>query len=210
MNSINNTMSEDGEEIPLQKYDGVVRECWMFTLWHPTQVDHDVVVGEQALMKKLVFGKEICPKTKRPHAHVVIEWKTPVAFDEMVQWCNVWYGDKMLDDKGKLVQRWGKLKYNQKPHAFIRYASKGDDVYKWDYRDVREPGIQAPRALSGRDERAVPVLDRAEEPGAMMRDLWNIDRTFYFWNRRHILEYLQDMRAFARNQPDGEEPRVNF
>jgi len=185
------------DQIVIESYGVEKRSSWMFTVFDEVDDGFPDLECYKPHLKKLVWGIEECPTTHRPHAHIVMEWDDDhhMTFNEMVQLC-----------QGHFL-KWGKLQYNKKPHNFIKYATKGGKgIYRWDYRTERTPV----RTAVGRDARAEVVLMRSEEPNTTMVDLWRLDKTFYFWHRRLIQEYLFDMRAFQRNEGDGHQPNVNF
>lgn len=188
--------SPDGKRTPKEF---VSRECWMITLWdvhHSAEKFGEFFFDIQDIIKRLCVGSENCPETNRLHSHLVLQFKNPISFDSLRRLLDHWWG------KGN----YGGIRYNAKPHGFIKYARKNGDTFEWS-----EPKPEAKTyksVVKTRDNIALVIIDMCKDEKITLQDIWKEFPVFTFWHRKNVLDCMWDHRAFRQGKVDGYSPEA--
>lgn len=150
---------------------------WCFTSFNYSEADEEKVKGLVPLAVRMAVGREKCPTTGTPHLQGYIRFEKSRRF--------AWVKDH-LPDGSHIEPRKGTESEASK------YCLKDGDVLVDHGVDCdRGKGEKRPRDEE-RDE-IIEEIEKGETYGAIR----NRHRGFFFWFRRHVVDYMHDHKRLC-------------
>lgn len=147
--------------------------AWCFTVFNPTEEVLERVVALQLQAVRLVVGREKCPDTGTPHLQGYIRFEKSHRFAAV---------KKLLPDGAHIEPRKGR------ESQATAYCRKDGDV-------LVDKGVDVDRGKDGlkrtRSEELGEIIEEIEK-GETYGQIRNRHKKFFFWHRRHVVDFIHD------------------
>lgn len=162
----------------IQAVLNVPLRSWCFTVFNPSGEVEEKLLGLKEVADRLVVGREKCPTTGTPHLQGYIRFKKSCRFAAI---------KKLLPDGSHIEPR------NGHESQATAYCLKDGDV-------LVDQGVDVDRGRGNskrtRDEEVGEVIEEIEK-GEKYGAIRNRHKKFFFFYRRHVVDYMRDEQRLA-------------